>query len=191
MNTATVCSLFLALCVGPVAAIAQENAEVGFHYAYHSVAVSNENGAAVYGEYFLKRNSPHLHGRSTVGVIGEFDGSGSGSGSLYTYLFGVRLNTEWRKSHLVLHADYKAGGAHVRVNGVTAMGSSASFVRNSFAWDIAGVGLDLRIGHHFVVTLLQTDFPAMEVPASVSGVASWQGDMRISGGIGFRFDRIH
>jgi hypothetical protein len=182
MTIATVCSLFLAVCAVPVAAIAQAPAaaEIGFHYAYNSVSLSNENGAGVYGEYFLKRR---------VGVIGEFDGSGGGSGSLYTYLFGIRLNTEWRKSHLVLHADYKAGGAHVRVNGIIATGSGASFVRNSFAWDIAGVGLDLRIGHHFVVTLLQADFPVMEVPAFISGAPSWSSDMRISGGIGFRFDR--
>jgi hypothetical protein len=142
MTITTVCSLFLAVCAAPVAAIAQGNAEAGLHYAYNSVAVSNENGAAVYGEYFLKRSSSHLHGRDTVGVIGEFDGFGSGSGSLYTYLFGIRLNTEWRKSHLVLHADYKAGGARARENGVTATGSNVSFVRNSFAWDIAGVGLE-------------------------------------------------
>jgi hypothetical protein len=182
MKTTTVCVLFLA----PVAAIAQAlpAAEVGFHYAYNSVGVSNENGAAVYGEYFFKGSSAHLHGRSTGGVIGEFSGSGSGSGSLYTYLLGIRLNTEWRKSHLVLHADYKAGGARVRVNGVSMTGSNASFERNSFAWDIAGVGLDLRLGHHYVVTLLQADFPVLEVP-------NWQSDMRISGGIGFRFDRIH
>lgn len=175
MKIALACMLFLA----PVAAIAQE---VGFHYAYNSVGVSNENGAGVYGEYFL---------RNRLGIIGDFGGSGSGSGSLDTYLVGIRLNREWRKSHLVLHADYKAGGARVRVNGVTATGANASFVRNSFAWDVAGVGLDLRLGHHFVVTLVQTDFPAMDVPAFISGAASWSDDMRISGGIGFRFDRIH
>lgn len=193
MTITTACVLLLAVCAVPVGALAQAPsvAGVGFHYAYNSTAESNENGAAVYGEYFFKGSSAYLHGRSTVGLIGEFGGSGSGSGSLYTYLFGVRLNTAWRRSHLVFHADYKAGGARVRVNGVTAAGSGATFVRNSFAWDIACVGLDLRIGHHFVVTLLQTDFPAMEVPAFVSGAANWSGDMRISGGIGFRFDRIH
>jgi hypothetical protein len=179
MTIINACVLFLALSAG---GLAQENAEVGFHYAYNSVAVSNENGAGVYGEYFLNHR---------VGVIGEFGGSGSGSGSLYTYLFGLRLNREWQKSHLVLHADYKAGGARVRVNGVSMTGSNASFERNSFAWDIAGVGLDLRLGHHYVVTLLQADFPVLEVPAFMSGAARWQSDMRISGGIGFRFDRIH
>jgi hypothetical protein len=46
----------------------------------------------------------------------------------------------------------------VRVNGVTAIGSNASFVRNSLAWDIAGVA-----------TLLQADFPVMEMPAFVFG----------------------
>ena len=59
MKITTVCVLFLA----PVAAIAQAlpAAEVGFHYAYNSVGVSNENGAAVYGEYFFKGSSAHLH----------------------------------------------------------------------------------------------------------------------------------
>jgi len=185
--------LFLAVCAWTVSAFAQENlaAEAGFHYAYNSVAESNENGASMYGAYFFKSSSTHLQGRSRFGPIGEFSGSGSGSGSLYTYLFGIRLNTEWQKSHLVLHADYKAGGARVRVNGVTATGSNALFVRNSFSWDISGVGLDLRIGHHYVVTLLQADFPAMEVPAFVSGSSAWKGDMRLSGGIGHRFDRRH
>jgi len=51
----------LIVCALPVAALAQGNAdtstpaaaEVGFHYAYNSLVASNENGASLYGEYFL------------------------------------------------------------------------------------------------------------------------------------------
>ena len=178
------------VCALPFAAMAQDSAgEVGVHYAYNSLIQSNQYGASVYGEYFFKGTSPHLRGLDMLSLIGEFGGSGSGSGSLYTYLFGVRFNTEWRKSHLVLHAEYKVGGAHVRVNGVNAAGANASFTRNSIAVGIVGVGLDLRVGQHFVITLLQSDFPALEVPDLPSGVSHWSGELRVSAGIGFRFGK--
>jgi hypothetical protein len=49
MSITTVCSLFLVVCAAPVAAIAQtpSAAEIGFHYAYNSVSLSNEYGAGV------------------------------------------------------------------------------------------------------------------------------------------------
>jgi hypothetical protein len=178
------------VCALPFAAMAQDSAgEVGVHYAYNSLIQSNQNGASVYGEYFLKGAFPHLHGENTLSLIGDFGGSGGGNGSLYTYLFGVRFNTEWRKPHLVLHAEYKVGGAHVRVHGANAAGANASFTRNSIAVGIVGVGLDLRVGQHFVITLLQSDFPALEVPDLPSGVSHWSGELRVSAGIGFRFGK--
>ncbi len=178
------------VCALPIAAMAQDSAgEVGVHYAYNSLSQSNENGAYLYGEYFLKRSFPHLNGENMLSLIGDFGGSGSGSGSLYTYLFGVRFNSEWRKPHLILHAEYKVGGAHVRVDGANAAGAIVSFRRNSIAVGIVGVGLDLRVGRHCVITLLQSDFPAMEVPDIPSGVSHWSGDLRVSGGIGFRFGK--
>ena len=81
----------------------------------------------------------------------------------------------------------KSGGAHVRVNGANAEGANVSFARNSFALGIVGVGLDLRVGQRCVITLLQSDFPALEVPDIPSGVSHWSGDLRVSGGVGFRF----
>ena len=178
------------VCLMPMAAMAQDSGgELGFHYAYNSLSQSNQNGASVYGEYFFKGTSPHLRGLDMLSLIGEFGGSGSGSGSLYTYLFGIRFNTEWRKSHLVLHAEYNVGGDHVRVNGVNAAGENVSFRRNGFAADITGVGLDLRVGRHCVVTLLQADFLGTEVPNLPSGISRWSGDLRVSGGIGFRFGK--
>jgi hypothetical protein len=188
MSFTSAVALLLGVCALPVAALAQGNAaELGFHYAYNSLAASNENGASFYGEYFLKGTSPHLHGQDRLGLIGEFGGSGIASGSLYTYLAGIRFNTEWKKSHLVLHSEYKAGGAHARVNGVNSAGANVSFSRNSFALGIAGVGLDLRLGQHYVLTLLQTDFPAMEVPDAATDISHWSGDLRVSAGIGYRF----
>ena len=178
------------VCLMPMAAMAQDSGgELGFHYAYNSLSQSNQNGASVYGEYFFKGTSPHLRGLDMLSLIGEFGGSGSGSGSLYTYLFGVRFNTEWRKPHLVLHAEYKVGGAHVRVHGANAAGANASFTRNSIAVGIVGVGVDLRVGRHCVMTLLQSDFPAMEAPDLPSGTSHWQDDLRVSAGIGFRFGK--
>jgi hypothetical protein len=195
MSLVRVSALLLGVCVLPLAAQAQGNDadpapsyEVGFHYAYNSTGESNENGASVYGEYFFKGSAAHLRGRGSFGLIADFSGSGSASGSLYTYLVGIRLNAEWQKSHLVLHSDYKLGAAHVRVNGVNSAGANTSFVRHRFAVDLPAVGLDLRIGH-YVITLLQTDFPAMEVPAFAGGSNSWMGDLRVSAGVGYRFDR--
>jgi hypothetical protein len=167
-------------------------AEMGFQYAYNSLLTSesgesNQSGGSVYGEYYFKGASEHLHGRGLFGLVGNFSGSGSNSGSLYTYMFGPRGSTEWRKSHLVLHGEYKIGGAHVRVNGVNAAGSNTSVARNSFAWGIASAGLDVVVAKHYVVTLVQSDFLSVEVPDIVTGNSHWRGEMRILGGLGFRF----
>lgn len=178
----------------PVAAMAQASAampvaEVGFEYAYNSLLTSasgesNQSGASVYGQYFFKRREGP-HGRSMLGIIADFSGSGSNSGSLYTYMFGPRFNVEWRKSHLVLHGEYEIGGAHIRVNGENLAGSDVSAARNSFAWGTAN-GLDLVVARRYVVTLLQGEFLTAEVPDVASGGSHWRGDMRISAGIGFR-----
>jgi hypothetical protein len=192
MSYSNVLVWWVGVCLLPIAATAQDSAgEVGVRYAYNSVGASAsiENGDSVYGEYFLKGTSPYLHGLGTFSLIADVSGSGSGSGSLYTYLFGIRFNTEWRKSHLVLHSEYKMGGAHVRVNGVNAAGGNVSFRRNSFAASAPGLGLDLRVGKHCVVTLLQIDFLGIAVPDLASGVSHWSGDLRVSGGIGFRFGK--
>lgn len=73
---------------------------------------------------------------------------------------------------------------------VNAAGANVSFTHNGIAVGIVGVGLDLRMGPHYVLTLLQSDFPATGVPDLPSGAAHWQGDLRVSAGIGFRFGEI-
>jgi hypothetical protein len=166
-------------------------AEVGFQYAYNSLTTSesgesNQSGGSVYGQYFFKQNTPRWHGRSMLSIIANFSGSASNSGSLYTYMFGPRFNIEWRKSHLVVHGEYKIGGAHVRVNGENSAGSEVSVARNSFAWGGAASGLDLVLARYYVVTLLQADFLGAEVPNVATGASHWQPDMRISAGVGFR-----
>jgi len=166
-------------------------AEMSFQYAYNSLTTSasgesNQSGGSVYGQYFFKGNGTRWHGRSIFGIVANFSGSASNSGSLYTYLFGPRFSLEWRKSHLNWHGEYKLGGAHVRVNGENSAGSEISVARNSFAWCAAGSGLDLVLAKHYVVTLLQADFLNAEVPDLVAGTSHWRADMRISGGVGFR-----
>jgi len=194
---------WLGVCAFCSCALAQTNpdtpeptGELGFHYAYNSLQTSqtgesNQSGGSVYSEYFFRGTNPHFRGRSRFGLIADFSGSGSGSGSLYTFMFGPRLSTEWRKSHLVLYAEYKIGASHVRVNGVNAAGSQVSLTRNGFAWEFANVGLDLRVGQHYVVTLLQTEFLSTPVPDVASGGSHWQPDMRVSAGIGYRFGDRH
>jgi hypothetical protein len=164
--------------------------EIGVNYAYNNVTVSdtagsNQNGAAIYGEYFFKKTFPEWDGRNELGISAEFAGSGSGSGSLYTYLFGPRWSNEWR--HLRLYGGITAGGARVRVNGVDQSGAPVSFERNTPAVDFAQVGVELLFGSHYVVRLLQADDLSFEVPDPATGRSHWQGGLRASAGIAFRF----
>jgi hypothetical protein len=196
MSSASACLKCLGLCAFSVAAIAQENpmpvGEMGVQWAYNNLETSqtggwsNQNGGSIYGQYFFKRSVRHWHGRAMFGIAGEFSRSGSQSGSLYSYLFGPRFSTEWRKQHLALHGEYKIGGDRVRVNGVTPAGGQVTAVRNSFAWGAASVGLDAVVARRYVVNLLQVDFLNLDVPQFPGG-GSWREDLRVSAGIGFRF----
>jgi hypothetical protein len=164
---------------------------MGFRYTYNTLDISTsgesvQSGASAYGEYFFKRAGPLWSNRGLFGIAADFSGSASGSGSLYTYLFGPRLSTEWRRVHLVSYIEPLIGGAHVRVNGAALAGSPASASRNSFAFG-ATWGLDLLAGQHYIVTLFQFDGVSLEVPDPVSGTSRWRSDARISGGFGFRF----
>ena len=190
------CLLWLGVCALSAAAMAQGSdsmsvAEMGLQFAHNELTtsasdVSHQNGGSLYGQYFFKQTSRMWHERSMLGIVADFSGSDSGSGSLYTYLFGPRVSTEWRKSLLVLHFEYKIGGAHVRLNGTSLTGSDASIARNSFAWGAASGGLDLVVADRYVVTLFQDDFVNV-VPNVTLGSSRWQGEARISAGFGFRF----
>jgi hypothetical protein len=196
MSYFSVCVMSLGVCAFSAAAVAQQDSmpvgEAGVHWVYNNLETSrtggwsNQNGASLYGQYFFKSAGRMWHGRSMLGIVADFSGSASQSGSLYTYLFGPRLSIEWRKSHLVFHAEYKIGGDHVRVNGLTQGGPNVFVTRNSFTGGGVGDGLDAVVSHHYVVSLFQIDFLDVDVPHS-SGGGHWEGDMRISAGISYRF----
>jgi hypothetical protein len=178
---------------GPSVAIGSVPAplgEVGVRYTYNSLSTStsgesNQSGASVYGQYFFKGAGPQWSRRGLLGIVADFSGSSSGSGSLYTYLFAPRISTEWPRAHLVYYFEPIIGGAHVRVNGTALRESAASATRNSFAYGF-GAGADLLFGPHCVVTLLHLETVSLDVPDVASGTSRWRSDSRISGGIGFR-----
>jgi hypothetical protein len=144
--------------------------EFGLHYSNNSLSTSttgesNQNGASAYGQYFFKGAGPRWSSRALLGIAADLSGSASGSGSLYTYLFGPRFNVEWRRTHLVYFFEPVIGGAHVGVNGTTLAGSAATATRSSFAWGFSS-GFGVLAGPHCVVTLYQGDFDSLEVPDS-------------------------
>ena len=165
--------------------------ELGLQYANNSLSTSttgesNQSGGSIYGQYLFKGTGEKWSMRSTFGIVADFSGSGSNSGSLDTYLFGPRLGLESHRAHVFYYFEPVIGGAHVRVNGATAAGSPASAARSSFAFGVSW-GFGLLAGQHCVVTLFRLDTVSMEVPDPASGTSRWRSDGRISGGIGFRF----
>ncbi len=165
-------------------------AEVGLNYANNSLSTStsgesNQSGGSVYGEYFFKQAAEGWRQRSMFGIAAEFNGSGSGSGNLYTYLAGPRLDMQLSRA-LTYFAEPFIGAAHVRVNGITPSGTADTAARSSLVYGFA-IGVDLVTGQRYVVTLFRLDSLSLEVPEPVSGSSRWRDDLRISSGIGFRF----
>jgi hypothetical protein len=174
-----------------IGSVPAPTAEVGLRYAYNSLSTStsgesNQSGGSIYGQYFFKGAGPGWNGRALIGIAADFSGSSSGSGSLYTYLFGPRISTEWQRAHVVYYFEPYAGTAHVRVNATAPAGMGVTATRDSFAYGF-GAGLGLVAGQHSVVTLFQVDGVSLEVPEPVSGTWRWRSDSRISAGIAFRF----
>ncbi len=178
----------------PAAALGKAPAplgEVGLDYANNSLAIStsgysSQNGGSAYGQYFLKGTAQKWNIRSMFGVVANFSGSAGNSGSLYTYMFGPRLNIEWRRAHLFYYFEPMIGASHVQVNGTNLAGSAATAARSSFAYG-ESYGFGFLSGEHCVVTLFRIDTVVQEVPDVASGTSRWRGDSRIAAGIGFRF----
>jgi hypothetical protein len=176
-----------------IGSVPAPSAEVGMNYSYNSLEIStsgesNQSGGSIYGQYFFKGAGPGWNGRALIGIVAGFSGSASGSGSLYTYLFGPRISTEWQRAHLVYYFEPNLGAARVRVNGTTPAGIDLTAARNSLAYGFVA-GLGLRAGRRAVITLFQVDADSLQVPEPVSGTSRWRNDSRISGGVSFRFDR--
>lgn len=170
--------------------------QAGVNYAYNSLltshsgagAESNQNGASICGQYFFRDGRGAWGGRRMFSVIGEFAGSGSGSGSLYTYQFGPRWGIEWR--HVLFYGQFvTVGGSHVRINGVNSAGIPVVYSRNSFAYGFGTAGIEVILGSHYALRLLQIDNIEQEVPDPSTGKSHWQLAQRLSGGIAFRVGR--
>ncbi len=130
---------------------------------------------------------PRWGGQDYSGITAEFAGTGNASARLYTYQVGWRLGTEWR--HFDLYTSLMVGGARVVTWGLSNAGVPVSLVRNSFASSITTTGLDLLLGQHYAVKLIEIDFPIVMVPYPSTGHGSWIGDDRASAGIAYRFGR--
>lgn len=165
--------------------------EAGVAYTYNDVTTSDsaqsiQSGASAYALYFFRRSPRRWDGYSKLGIAAEFGGSGSGSGSLFTYTFGPRWGIEWR--HVFFYTGSEIGGARIRVNGIGPDGAPVSFIRNTVADSFALTGVELLFGR-WVVRLLQADDLEFQAPDPYTGKMHWQGGIRASAGIAFRFGK--
>ncbi len=167
--------------------------EVGLAYSYNAFdaggsAVAYQSGASLYGEYFLKQTAELRAGRAVFGVRADFTGSGSNTANLYSYMFGPRINYEFRGSRLFSTAEFEIGGAHARVYGGTLNAPFPSLAGNSFAFGTKEA-IGLVFGQRYVVNLLETEFLNFEVPQATPPGKPWRTDIRASAGMGFRLGR--
>jgi hypothetical protein len=181
----------LALCVLSAAAATAQHSpmpvgEIGAQWIYNNIELSqnggwsNQNGGSIFGQYFVEGT-----GRGMLGVVGQFAGSASQSGSLYTLMAGPRVSINWRRARLVFHADYRIGVDHARVNAISQSGAPASITSNGFAWGSGGFGVDAPVTRRYIVNLFQMDILSLAVPQFRGGSSS-EGDLRVSAGITLR-----
>jgi len=156
-----------------------------------------------------------LHGGSTslalnfnryFGIVGDFGGfadselrlKGIGSkdgividssGTAYTYMVGPRIS--FRKYDRVTpFIQVLGGGVHaskVTINSdCTDVGCTPLPEENKFA-GTAGLGLDLRIRRHVALRLFQAEYLMTRFENRDTGKNEAQNDIRLSGGVVFRF----
>ncbi len=162
--------------------------EMGANYSYNTLETSAngesiQNGGSIHGVYFFHRTDQV--GGAEFGVSGEFAGSGSGSGRLYTYLVGPRWGV-WRRGAF-FYGGLSAGGARIDVTGVNAAGAPVIFTQSGFAFDFATAGVELRLGKHCLIKLLEVENLLLQVPNPATGINHWHGAERTSAGLVFRF----
>ena len=135
--------------------------EIGFEYAYNSVSTSscraaNQSGASIYGEYVFKRAVREWGGRSTLALAADFAGSGSSSAGVYSYLFGPRFKSEWKKSHLFIYFEWEIGGARASVTGPSLAGSRTTLAASGFASGVKDA-LGAVIAERYTINFFQTE----------------------------------
>lgn len=121
--------------------------------------------------------------------ISTLDLSGVGSAdvnsTLFTYLFGPRFSYRKNKTFTPF-AQVLVGGAHI--TDVTSGGTTLVKGENAFAMT-AGGGLDWNVTKGFAVRLAQVEYLMTRFtdPFALNGASGTQNNLRVSGGIVFRF----
>lgn len=190
-----VCGLLLLFSMG---ASAQETpkAEVFAGYSYvranlgYGIPAIDFNGGSASFAYNLN---------DWLGVVGDFGGYHNGSiaggpfeSTIYTYLFGPKFSMHmgrWTPFAQTLFGGVHASGG---LNGgpagiIRPQGNVPGFSggsANSFAMAIGG-GLDANVTHHFAVRVGQIEY--LMTRFIVFGNSATQNNLRVSGGIVFRF----
>jgi opacity protein-like surface antigen len=137
---------------------------------------------------------------SYIGLVAEFGGydvtglkSGTGASStLFTYLFGPRLNFN-KTGKVTPFAETLFGGAHTSTSGKVTTGSG-NFLFNgtSNTWALAvGGGLDYKVANHISIRLFQADYLLTRfdtnIKANGNTSAASQNNFRVGAGIQFIF----
>jgi opacity protein-like surface antigen len=144
----------------------------------------------------------------SIGLVAEFGGydvtglpSGSGnSATLFTYLFGPRLNIR-SSEKFTPFVEVLLGGAHVSTSGTVATPAAAvtpqatillfSGTSNAFAM-AAGGGIDVKVSEHVALRLIQADYLMTRFSTNFNSVtgstsAATQNNFRVGAGLQFRF----
>ena len=185
------CFLFTAEAADPVEPAPAF--EIGLGYSYNQLTTSycceaNQSGASIFGEYVFKRATRGWGARSTLGIAAEFAGSGSSSAGVYSYLFGPRFKYEWKKSHLFIYFEWEIGGARDRVTGPNLSGSQTTLAVSGFASGVKDA-LGAVIAERYTINFFQTEVIFLRVPDLATGNDRGRGDLRLTGGFGFRFGK--
>lgn len=162
--------------------------EVAASYAYNNVAIYNgpafnQSGGSVRMESFFGRTSPQWGGHAVLSIAGEFAGSGSRSGKVFTGLAGPHWGTQWR--HVLLFGGVLAGAAGTHVNGAVEEGSPPSLTRSAFSYSV-DAGADFLFDKQFALEIESQDL-FLRAPDPLTGKAPYSGALRVSAGIVFRF----
>lgn len=137
---------------------------------------------------------------STIGLVAEFGGydvtglpSGTGaSATLFTYLFGPRLNFN-KRGKITPFGDLLFGGAHLSGSAKLATATGNLFGSGtSDSWAMAvGGGVDYKVANHVAIRLFQADYLLTRfdtiLNANGKTSAASQNNFRVGAGIQFVF----
>lgn len=177
----------LATLVGVLPAAAQETpkVEVSANYSFIHTRLVPSGGCCFNmhgGSFSIAANL-----NRTVSLVGDFGAyrannvkSSGFNLHVVTYMFGPRFNIR-RHESLNLFGQALFGGGHA--GGSLYTGGSPFGPQNSFSMALGG-GLDVKLHKHVAVRVVQAEWLFTKF---ANGVNSRQNNLRLSGGIVFRF----